>query len=201
MAASGVGPQNPVATNEPQPLNRRRALWVLGALAAAGGAALTALRPDEARANTGSFTDTVAFPGAVVSSTNNGSGAAVYGTGGSGFGLWGASSTNAGVFGFSTSYVGYSAAATATLASGVRPTTATPTAFAGSMAAAACGVQGITASAPNGHPAVLGQNGGAGPGVQGFSSGSGSIGASGGSDVGVGFWGTANGGGTGVLGS
>jgi hypothetical protein len=63
------------------------------------------------------------------------------------------------------------------------------------------GVQGTTTSAANGHPAVLGMNGGAGPGVQGFSSGNGSIGISGGSDIGVGFWGTANGSGVGVLGS
>jgi hypothetical protein len=59
----------------------------------------------------------------------------------------------------------------------------------------------VTTSAANGHPAILGQNGGAGPGVQGFSSGTGSLGISGGTDIGVGFWGTANGGGTGVLGS
>jgi hypothetical protein len=63
------------------------------------------------------------------------------------------------------------------------------------------GVLGTTTTAPNGQPAVLGMNGSAGPGVQGFSSGNGSIGISGGTDIGVGFWGTGNGSGTGVLGS
>jgi hypothetical protein len=71
----------------------------------------------------------------------------------------------------------------------------------GANANGGTGVLGTTSTDVNGHPAVLGMNGGAGPGVQGFSSGTGSIGISGGSDVGVGFWGTANGSGTGVLGS
>jgi hypothetical protein len=60
-----------------QPLNRRRALRVLSALAvaAAGAAVVSASRPEKVSADTQSYTDTQS--GAVLSATNNGTGAAM----------------------------------------------------------------------------------------------------------------------------
>ena len=70
-------PKSPV--QEKQPLNRRRALRVLGALAAAaaGAAALSASRPEEAIASYGLITS--ADPTATYEFDNTGSGSGVWG--------------------------------------------------------------------------------------------------------------------------
>jgi hypothetical protein len=173
---------HPNANTEAVSLNRRRALRILSALA--GAAALVASRPKTANASQVSLIYENAPGGAPLNSP----GATVL--------IIGRTDFNVGPGAF--------------LLESDTPSTRTDMGGVlgrgypgvhGNGYSSGIGVKGTTTTAVNGQPAILGQNGGAGPGVQGFSSGNGSIGISGGTDVGVGFWGTANGSGVGVLGS
>jgi hypothetical protein len=231
-AGSAAGLQSSIPTGHPdQPLNRRRALRILGSLAgaAAGAAALSAARPDKASANgptlftsntsatpvtaenTAGFVALLATGSgggssyATVSAQNSGTdGVAVYGeSDASGaYAVQGSSLFGYGVVGYGGTASVYGYTNSSN-GIGVLGTNSSDSnpAIQGTNYAKGPGLQATTTTAANGHPAVLGVNGGAGPGVQGFSSGTGSIGISGGSDIGVGFWGTANGSGVGVLGS
>jgi hypothetical protein len=185
------------------PVNRRRALHVLSALAAAaaGAAVLSASRPAPASATTGSITyeDNTLDP--VVAGSNAGGGPGVAGfntnggTGVSGIANGGGTgvSGNAwtGVDGLSFAPNGYGVKGTGTGTGG--------TGVSGTSTGGGAGVQGNTNTGVSGSPAVAGINAGAGPGVVGYSTGTNSIGTGGTSDSGYGFYGGATGSGTGVL--
>jgi hypothetical protein len=106
----------------------------------------------------------------------------------SGTGVYGSGASN-GVYGYSNTTAG---------SIGVSGNSAIGVAVGG-FSASGIGVYGRTTSGLNGNAGVTGVNTGTGPGVVGFSQGSGSIGTGGVTDVGYGFYGGASGSGTGVL--
>jgi hypothetical protein len=196
-----------------QPLHRRRALRILSTLAAAAGvAALAASRPEQASANTASYSDNQTTP--VLKATNAGSGPGVDGENSStGPGVYGNNSANPGapgVWGNSPNFLGVSGVGdvgcygrgtdTGVWGEGaVTGVASTNSGWGGYFKGSVIGAIGEINSSTNDRPALLGRNLGNGPGILGTSSGQGSIGIGGGSDVGVGFWGTASSTGVGVL--
>jgi hypothetical protein len=161
--AQKAGESQAPATIEPRVRNRRRALQLLGSLAAvAGAAAMAAGRPDPASANTGSYSDTQSGP--VLSSTNSGTGAAISGLNNVGSPING----SPGVVGESFNGIGvYGISGNSTYGGVFGQNNASGPGVSGASSSGP-GVQGTTSS-NNGY-GVYGQNTASGPGVYGTSS-------------------------------
>jgi hypothetical protein len=188
--AQKVGEAQAPSFIEPPAQNRRRALQLLGSLAAAAGAAaMAADRPDPVSANTASYSDTQS--GSVLSATNSGTGAAISGTNNVGSpingspGVVGESFNGIGVYGISLDNA-YGGVFGQNNASG-------PGVYGTSSSGP--GVQGTSSSTSYG---VYGQNTASGPGVYGTSSSG--YGVQGQGSALAAIFGDNSGGGTGVVG-
>jgi hypothetical protein len=196
-----------------QPLHRRRALRVLSSLAAAAGvAAIGASRPEQASANTASYSDSQTT--AVLKGVNSNTGPGVEGdNSNNGPGVYGSNTGNPGapgVWGNSPNFIGVSGVGdvgcygkgtdTGIWGEGaVTGVASTNSGWGGYFKGSVIGAIGEITSSTMDRPALLGRNLGSGPGILGTSSGQNSIGIGGGTDIGVGFWGTASSSGVGVL--
>jgi hypothetical protein len=179
-----------------QPLNRRRALRVLGALAAAaaGAAALSAARPEEASATTfGTLDYTSNDSFATISAADNGYGDGMYGSAAVGNGVEGTTASGQTGVNGPAGVVGWSNATNGVGVLGQAPNGSTAIGVWG-QSGQGTGVNGVSSS----YIGVAGSSS-TSVGVHGVStSGGGVFGQSGGSGYGV--WGNATGNGTGVVG-